>query len=141
LEFLNFFISDLTCISFCRELFSFCKSVSFLLFLFLLLIPGFNPWLSGRMEGVISIFLYLLRFALYLSMWRVLEKVHEVLRIIYILVYILVYILFGWNVLKIFVRSFWFITSISYSIFLFGFFLNDLSIGESGILKSPSISV
>jgi hypothetical protein len=38
------------------------------------LLLGFNSWWSERMQDVISIFLYLLRFASYPSVWSVLEK-------------------------------------------------------------------
>jgi hypothetical protein len=38
-------------------------------------------------------------------------------------------------------KSFCFITSVSFIVSLFSFFFQDLSIGESGALKSPTISV
>jgi hypothetical protein len=72
-------ISVLTQFSFSSELFSFHDFCKFSLFL-MLLIYSFNPWSSGRMEGIILVFLYLLRLALHLSIWSILEKVQEVLR-------------------------------------------------------------
>jgi hypothetical protein len=42
---------------------------------------------------------------------------------------------------KISVRSIWFITSVSFTVFLFSFCFHDLSIAESGVLKSPTIIV
>ena len=43
--------------------------------LFLLLKSSFNPWWSDRIQGVISIFLCLLRLALWPTVWSVLERV------------------------------------------------------------------
>ena len=40
-----------------------------------------------------------------------------------------------------YVRSIWFISSVTFIIFLFNFCLDDLSIGESGVLNSPNIDV
>jgi hypothetical protein len=57
---ISFFISSLTKVSLCRVLFSFHMNVVFLLFMLLLKI-SLSPWLSDRMHGIISIFLYLLR--------------------------------------------------------------------------------
>lgn len=67
-------IESMNTFSFSREFFSFHKFVSLLFFLFLL-ITGFNLWWSDRMWIVISIFMDLLRLALWLSMWSTLEKV------------------------------------------------------------------
>ena len=39
------------------------------------------------------------------------------------------------------VKSIWFIPSLSFTVSLFSFCFNDLSIGESGVLKSPTIIV
>ena len=36
------------------------------------------------------------------------------------------------------VKSIWFITSISFTVSLFSFHFNDLSIADSGVLKSPT---
>ena len=64
-------------ISLSRELFSFHEFVGFLLFLllFLLLNSSFNSWWAGKIQGSILIFLYLLRLALWQTVWSVLEKV------------------------------------------------------------------
>jgi hypothetical protein len=45
------------------------------LLLFLLLRPSFNALRSDRMQGIISVFLYLLRLVLCPSIWSTLEKV------------------------------------------------------------------
>ena len=58
------------------ELFSFHELVSFLF----LVISSFIQWYLDKMQGVISIFLYLLKLPLYLSIWSILEKYHELLR-------------------------------------------------------------
>jgi hypothetical protein len=55
-------------------LFSFQLLACFLL-LFLLLISSFNALWSDRMQGIIFIFLYLLRLALYPNIESILEKV------------------------------------------------------------------
>ena len=39
------------------------------------------------------------------------------------------------------INSNWFITSASFTVSLFSFHFNDLSIGESGVLRSPTIIV
>ena len=39
------------------------------------------------------------------------------------------------------VRSIWFITSVSFNVSLYSFCFHDLSIAESGVLKSPNIIV
>ena len=38
-------------------------------------------------------------------------------------------------------RSIWFITTFSFIIYLFRFYLDDLSIGESGVLNFPTANV
>ena len=48
---------------------------------------------------------------------------------------------FWWNVLKLSVMSIWSIVSFKACVSLFIFFLGDLSIGVSGVLKSPTIIV
>ena len=45
----------------------------------------------------------------------------------------------GSNVLEISAMPIWFITSVIISLFLFSFYCDELSIGESGVLKSPTI--
>ena len=47
----------------------------------------------------------------------------------------------GWNILYIYVRSIWFITAASFTVFLFSFFFHDLSIAESWLLKSLTVIV
>ena len=73
-SFITFLISSLIQYSSNRELFSFHEFVGFLLFLFLLN-SYFNPWWSDQIQWVISILLFLLRLALWLTTWSVLEKV------------------------------------------------------------------
>ena len=48
---------------------------------------------------------------------------------------------FGWNVLKILMRSISCNVSFKTSVFLLIFCFDDLSIGVSGVLKSPTITV
>ena len=48
---------------------------------------------------------------------------------------------FGWNVLKISMRSILFNVSFKTYVFLLIFCFDDLSIGVSGVLKSPTIIV
>lgn len=85
------------------------------------------------MQGVISIFLYyLLRFALFQVCCQFWGKFPEVLRRRNILLF--------WDEMSYkYLRSFSCIRSVSSSIFLCSFSLNDLHIGESGVLKSPSV--
>lgn len=45
-------------------------------------------------------------------------------------------LLFGWSVLKVSVNSIWFILSVITSISLFSVYLDDLSTGESCVVKS-----
>jgi hypothetical protein len=66
-------ISFLTRWSLSRELFSFYEYVGFLLFLWLLK-SSLNLRWSDRMQGVTSVFLYLLRFALCPILWFVWRK-------------------------------------------------------------------
>lgn len=66
---ISFQIFVLTHLSFSSEFFNFHQFVGFLL----LLISSFNPWWSDRMQDVTSIFLYLLRLALCLSIWSIFE--------------------------------------------------------------------
>ena len=49
--------------------------------------------------------------------------------------------MFGWRVLYMSVKSICFMISVSSLISLLSFCLFDLSIGERGVLKSPTISV
>ena len=47
----------------------------------------------------------------------------------------------GWKVLYMSAKSIWFITSINFTVSLFSFGFNNLFIGESGVLKYPSVIV
>ena len=86
------------------------------------------------MLDMISAFLNLLRFDLWPKMWPILENVPCALEK-------KVYSVFGWNVLKVSMRSISsnvsFKTCVSLLVFCFG----DLSFGVSGVLKSPTIIV
>jgi hypothetical protein len=68
------FISSVTHWSLRNVLFNLQLFAGFWL-VFLLLISSFNALWSDRLHGIISIFLYLLRIALFPKMWSVLEKV------------------------------------------------------------------
>jgi hypothetical protein len=57
---------------------------AYFLLLFLLLSSSFNALLSDRMQGVISIFFYLLRLALCPNLWSILTKFHGLLWGMYI---------------------------------------------------------
>ena len=48
---------------------------------------------------------------------------------------------FGWKVLKISIRSFWSNVSFKVCVSLLSLCFDDLSTGESGVLKSPTIVV
>ena len=48
---------------------------------------------------------------------------------------------FGWKVLKISIRSIWFNVSFRVRVSLLILCFDDLSTGESGVLKSPTIVV
>jgi hypothetical protein len=68
------FISSMMHWSLSNLLFSFQLFAHFLL-LFMLLSSPFNVLWSDSLQGIISIFLYLLRLTLCLKIWSVLEKV------------------------------------------------------------------
>ena len=87
------------------------------------------------MLGMISIFLNLPKLDLWLRMWSILEKVPCVLE------KKVKFIVLGWNVLYISIRFNWFIVSFKVCVSLLIFCLVDLSIGVSGVLKSPTIIV
>lgn len=130
IQFYNSFKSLLSIMahfSFSSVLSSFYEFVSFLL-----LISSFSLWWSENMQGVISILLYPLRLALCLSLWPILENVSWGSAKKYIFV-------FGWNVLETSARSIWLATPVNPSICRFSFCLDDLSISESVVLKSPTI--
>lgn len=84
-----FLISVLTCFSTCNELYSFHEFVTiYYLYIIQLSIFSINPWWSARIQGVTSIFFYLLRLSFYLNMWPPLVNSHELLRRRYSLLYL-----------------------------------------------------
>ena len=85
------------------------------------------------MLDMISILLNLLRFDLWPKMYSILENVPCALEVFSSA--------FGWNVLKISRRSISFNVSSKTCVYLLIFCLADLSIGVSGVLKSPTIIV
>ena len=130
---ISFFISFLTQRSLSREMFNFHKCIDFLVFL-LLLKSSFNPWWSDKIQGLISVLLYLLRLLcdwVYGQFWR---SIHEVLRSRYILLCLdeIVY-----RYLLGLFDTYCLLTSL----FLFIFCLDHLLNGEVGVLKSPIINV
>jgi hypothetical protein len=66
-----------------------CKLFSFHEFvystIYMLIFSSYNPWQSDRMQGVISIFLYLFILAFCPHLWPILEKILGLLRSKYIL--------------------------------------------------------
>ena len=86
------------------------------------------------MLDAISIFLNLLKFDLLPNMWSILENIPCALEKVYSSA-------FGWNVLKISMRYISFNVSFKTFASLSIFCLDDLSIGVSGMLKSPIIIV
>ena len=90
-------------------------------------------WLE-KMLCMISIFKNLLRFDLWPKMWSILENVPCALEKVYSSA-------FGWNVPKISVRSISSNVSFKTCASLLIFYFDDLSIGVSGVLKSPTIIV
>ena len=80
------------------------------------------------MLDIISIFLNLLRFDLWPKMWSILENVPCALEK-------KVYSAFGWNVLKISMRSISSNASFKTCVYLLIFCFDNLSIGVSGVLK------
>jgi hypothetical protein len=104
------------------ELFVFYKCVEFL---FLLKFKSI-PWWSEKIQTIILIFFYLLKNALWLTLWSSLDKDpwHDEKK-----VYSSV---FEYNFLQMSVRSIWFIMFI---VSLFSFCLDILSIDESQVLK------
>ena len=87
------------------------------------------------MLDMISIFLNLLRFDLWPKIWSILENVPCALeKKVYSSA-------FGWNVLKISMRSMSCNVSYQTCVSLLIFCFDDLSIGVNGVLKSPTIIV
>jgi hypothetical protein len=128
------FISSVTHWSLSNVLYRFQLFAYFLLFS--LMSSSFNALWSDRMQGVISVFLYLLGLALCLSCDQFWRKFHGLLRRMYIV----------WIVYEIFYRhqlgSFDLCCDLVLD-FLYGFFfcLDDLFSGYRGILKSPTTTV
>ena len=105
----------------------------FLQFFFLKLISSLIVLWSEKMFDMISIFLNLLRFDLWPKMWSILENVSYALeKKVYSSAFI-------WNILKISMRSISSNVSFKTYVFLLIFCFDDLSIGVSGVLKSPTI--
>jgi hypothetical protein len=115
-----------------------CYSASNCLHVFyccVILSSSFNALWSDRMHGIISIVLHLLRIPLWLKIWSILEKVpwaNE--KNVY-------YAELGWNILWTSARSIWPMVWFSFRISLLIFCLDDLSIGYTGVLKSPTTTV
>ena len=87
------------------------------------------------MLDIISIFINLLRLVLWPSMWSILENVPCALENdVYS-------VAFGWNVLYIFIKFILSNESFKASVSLLVFYLDDLSIDMSGMLKFPTIIV
>ena len=90
-------------------------------------------WLE-QMVDMISNFLNLLRFDLWPSRWSVLENVPCAFEK-------KGYSAFGWNVLKMSMRSISSNLSFKACVFLLILCFDDLSTGVSGVLKSPTVIV
>ena len=102
---------------------------------FLLLISNFRPLWLKKILGMISVFFNLLRLVLWPIIWSVLENVQCPLEKTVCSVTV------EKNILYMSVRAVWSKVWFKFNIFLFIFCLDDLSIIESGILKSPAIIV
>ena len=89
---------------------------------------------SEKMLDMISTFLYLLMFDLWPKMWSILENVSCALEKLY-------FSAFWWNVLKMSMRSVSSNVSFKTCVSLLIFCFDNLSIGVSGVLKSPTIIV
>ena len=90
---------------------------------------------SEKELDTISIFLNLPRLDFWPKIWSILENVPWAFeKKVYSVV-------FGWNVLEISIKSILFNVSFKACVSLFIFILGDLSIGESQVLKSPTMIV
>jgi hypothetical protein len=128
------FISLMTHSSLSNVLFSFQLFMCFVL-MFLLLTSSFNALWSDTMYGIISIFLYLVRLALCPKIWSILEKVPWAAETnVYLQ-----------RLDEIFCRhqlgpfALWFDLVLEFSLLIFC--LDDLSVGDKGVLKSPTTTV
>ena len=91
--------------------------------------------LSEKILDIISIFLNLPRLDLWPRIWSILENVLCTFeKNVYSAS-------FGWNTLEISFKSIWSNASCKDYVSLLIFFLGDLSIAVSGVLKTPSITV
>ena len=131
---ISLLISSVTCWLFRNMLFNFHVFVFLIVFFFYLISSLIALW-SKKMFDTISIFLNLLRFVLCPKMWSIMENVPCALeKKVYSSV-------FGWNVLKISMRSISSNASFKTCVYLLVFFFDDLSISVSEVLKSPTIIV
>jgi hypothetical protein len=124
------FISSMTHWSLSNVLLSFQLFAYFLL-LFLLLSSSFNALWSERIYGIIYIFWYLLSLALCPKIWSILEKVPCTAEKNVYCVEV------GWNILQTSAKSIWSVVWFISRISLLIFCLDDLSIGDGVVLKSP----
>nr|KAF6392711.1 hypothetical protein mPipKuh1_007889 [Pipistrellus kuhlii] len=93
------------------------------------------PLSSEKMLDIISIFLNLKRLCLCSKMWSIFENVPCAFeKNVYS-------VALGWNVLKMSINSIWSSESFRIDISLLIFCLDDLSKGDSGVLKSPTMIV
>ena len=89
-------------------------------------------WSEKKLD-TISIFLNLPNVDLWCKIWSILENVAWALeKKVYSVV-------FGWNVLKVSIKSILFYVSFKARVSLFILILDNLSNGESGVLQSPTI--
>ena len=104
-------------------------------FFSLRLVSHFNPLWSDKILDMISIFLNLLRLVWCPIMWSIFENIPCAFQ------KNVHFASLGWKVLYISVKSFWSRTLFSATISLLIFCLEDLSIFDSRVLKSPPIIV
>ena len=133
---ISFFIYSVICWIFRSMLLSLLM-LEFLIVFLLWLTSNLTALWSEKMLGMISIFFFfnLPTLDLWPRMWSILEKFP------YALEKKVKFIVLEWNVLWLSVRSNWSIVSFKVCVSLLIFCLVDLSIGVSGILKSPTIIV
>ena len=110
----------------------------FFWFLSLWLIASFMALWSEKILEMISILLNMLRLVLCPWMCQSLRLFRVLLKRMYL---ILLFFFFGCNILKMSVKSNFFIVLFRISVALLIFCLEDLSIDVSGVLMSPTISV
>ena len=126
--------SSVTCWLFRNVLFNLCVCVSYSFFFLSLISSLIALWLQKILD-TISVLLNLLRFDLSPKVWSVLENIPCVLeKKVY-------YSAFGWNILKISMKSISSNVSFKPHVSLLIFCFYDLSIGVNVVLKSPTIIV